>query len=145
MKVHLTLESFMGNVKTNLENSILDKSCFEYDGDTYRLRGYYFVYTLANGDREFAAVSKENSNSVSGSGVSGVIAPLQDIKWIDEQTLSTEERIQQEIESSNRRIEESKFKYEFLKSLPVGITRDKYEEMIIDRLMDDLDKMDFFS
>lgn len=124
------------SIKTDLENTILGRSNFEYKGNTYRLNGYKYVYYFKDGGRIFANVNKEDANAVNGSGVAGVIADLDKVTFIDRVTPWSEERLIEIERSFKNRIENDKELYKTLKNLPHGLTEKEYEDIVIDEATD---------
>lgn len=124
------------SINTDLENTTIGKSIFEYKGSTYRLTGYKYIYRFKGGDSKFASVNKQDANAVSGYGVCGVIADLDKVIFTNETTPWSYERLREVENSFKLRVETEKYLYEFLKSLPQGLTEDEYEDIVIDNATD---------
>ena len=132
--IKTTIREFLNeNVENNQQR--IWKNTFEYKGNSYRLSSWKYIYQFSDGSIEFATVNKEDANGVSGSGVAGVVAKLEDVKWLDRTTLFDDEFIKQKEASNKQRILDDKDRYELLKSLPKNISREEYDEIIINRAL----------
>ena len=119
---------------SDLENTKIGRSVFEYRGEEYRLGGYLYVYYTEDGHMHtYAAVDKSNANAVSGSGVGGCIAKLDDVTFLDRTTSWSDEMVESKEKSHKNRVEQDKDRYNFIKSMPVGLTKDEYEDIALDR------------
>lgn len=107
---------------------VINKTTFEHKGSTYRLTGFYFVYLTSNNKRYYAKVELKNANAISGVGVGGCIVPMNEVKFLS--------RISKHpAEKNGHRYRLETEKYEFLKSLPNGLT---------DKEVDDRQMEEFF-
>lgn len=139
------LRKFNEAVTTDmLKNTTPGRTCFRdtrekkslYSSNEYRLSGYLYVYDFSDGGRVFAAVPKELANAVSGSGVAGCICNLKDIEILERETPWTDERIESEVKSQQRRAESEKGKYELIKKIEdaygKGLTEAEYQDIAIE-------------
>ncbi len=114
-----------------LKDTIINKTTFQWVGhdSEFRLTGYYYIYNTSDGDRLFACVEKENANGVSGVGACGIILHTDDIKILS--------RVSVFKGTSNRQrmIESDKHRFEFLKSLPLGLTKKQVDDAIIENML----------
>lgn len=108
---------------------IINKTTFEHHGSTYRLTGFYFVYKTSDNERFFAKVKLEDANSISGVGVAGCIVPIEEVKFLRRISKYPAEKYK-----SVERIETEK--YEFLKSLPKGLTSNQLQDKQMDAIFD---------
>ena len=122
------------SVSSILDNTTLGKTKFEYNGEVCRLVSYLYVYQTIGGEIRYAAVNKEDANAVSGSG--GHIVYLKDVNFVEEQTPWSDDRIKEIMKSFNNRVKNDKKKYEYLKSLPLGLTEEEYDEYSINFAVD---------
>lgn len=124
------------NENVNIQEKRIWRNTFEYKGNSYRLQSWKYIYRFSDGSSEFATVNKEESNGVSGTGVAGVVVELDKIKWLDRTTPFDDDFIKKKELSNEQRILKEKDKYELLKSLSSNISRDEYDEIVINRAMD---------
>ena len=124
------------NENVNIQEKRIWKNTFEYKGNTYRLQSWKYIYRFSDGSSEFATVNKEEANGVSGTGVAGVVVELDKIKWLDRTTPFDDDFIKEKELSNEQRILKEKDKYELLKSLPMNISRKKYDNIVINKAME---------
>ena len=121
-------------------------SSFEYGSKnsvvkhSYRVTGFIYVYTTSDGERKFVNVRKRNANHVNGYGVCGVIVPFDQIKLSG---FSIKRR--RHFRKVNRKhinwlIKKDRDNYKFYKSLPKGLSNNELEDIILDKIMNDLIK-----
>lgn len=140
--IKTTLYEFLNeSVVSELENTTLGLTTFEYKGESYRLNSYLYVYRTTDGQVRYSAVNKKNANAVGGSGIRGCVVDLKDVKFLNRQTSLSDERIEQIELSHLRRVENDKKTYEYLKSLPLGLTEDEYDEYSINFAMDSINNI----
>lgn len=103
------------------------------NGHSFRLTGYYFMYRTSDGELLYAHVDKRQANSVSGYGVCGIIAPIGEVKFL--------KRLSKFGRGSGTRmqwIKNDRDKYKLLKSLKPGLTKAQVDEILLDKIMDDM-------
>lgn len=118
-----------------LKKLIIYKNVFEHNLTSYRLQSWKYIYRFSDGSCEFATVNKVSANGVSGYGISGIVIELNKIKWLKRTTSFGKEFIQQKKQSNKRRVLAEKEKYKFLKSLPKGLSRKEYDEILIEKII----------
>jgi hypothetical protein len=117
----------------NIQNTKIGITCFEYKGSSYRLSGYCFVYNFSDcNDRVIKSVDIENATHLMGSGVCGVVASIDEITILEETTNWGEEALkdalQSEIRCHERMVKQNERGYDFLKTLPLGLSSVEYAE-----------------
>jgi hypothetical protein len=110
------------------------RNTFEYKGQSYRLNSWKYIYTFSDGSCESVTVDIEDANGVSGYSVCGVVSKLEDIIWLDETTLFDDDFILQKEKANEKRIQFDKDRYLFLKTLPKNISRNEYQEIVLNKL-----------
>lgn len=132
-----TWEQFVnvnGNEKIN--HPRIWRNTFEYKGNSYRLSSWMYIYEFSDGSNTFVPVNKEDANGVSGIGVAGVIAKLEDIKWSERTTSFTDNFIKQKEMYYNQRVSNNKDRHELLKSLPKNLSREEFDDIVIELAFD---------
>ena len=125
------------STNTDLDNTKIGRSIFEYKGNNYRLTSYMYVYRNKDGHiYKYAFVNKEDANAVGGSGVGGGIFDLDKVKFLDRETTWDDDILKQEQQHVNRLIEEDEKKFEFIKSMPLGLTEEEYDEIALKKAVD---------
>lgn len=117
-----------------LKNTQINKTTFKWNDSVFRLTGYYFVYNTRDEKRIFACVNKKEANAVSGYGVCGVILPIEEVQFLSRQS-SFKNR------QSNRKnmISRDRWKYHFLKKLPMGLSERQVNNRIVKEIVDETD------
>lgn len=122
------------NLKT-IEDTTIGKTIFKYEDVTYRLTGYVYVYYFTDGEVIYANTSQSEANAITGYSVSGCIALLKDVIFLDRETNLHSEHIESFIENNKSQIEEDKDKYLLLKKLPPNLSYNEYTDLIIDDIL----------
>lgn len=115
-----------------LKNTKVNKTTFRWNGNEFRLTGYYFIYKTKDNKNIFACVNKNCANAVSGYGVCGIILPVEEIEFLP--------RISKFGHKPNRKpkIDKDRWKYHFLKSLPLGLTERQVNNRINKKILDEM-------
>ena len=113
------------------------RNTFEYKGNSYRLQSWKYIYRFSDGSVEFATVNKEDANGVAGTGVAGIVIKIDEIKWLVRTTPFDDDFIKRKEAANQQRILNERDRYELLKSLPPNISKDEYDEIIINRAFGD--------
>lgn len=117
-----------------LKNTQVNKTTFRWikHGGEFRLSGYYYVYNTKDGERIFACVNKNCANAVSGVGVCGIILMVEDVEFLP--------RISKYGHKENRKrmIDQDRWKYHFLKSLPLGLTKRQVDNRSMKKILDEM-------
>jgi hypothetical protein len=117
MKLMTIFEGIQDQQK--IKGTRIYRTTFEYRGSEYRLSSYLLVYTLTDGREIIANVDKEEANAVSGTGVSGVVAPISDIKILDRETSFGEDFVRDREAANKHRVdmESNQQKVKWIRSL----------------------------
>jgi len=109
-----------------------NKTTFRYDGRDYRLTGYYFTYETSDKQHLHARVNKLEANTISGYGIAGCIVPINDVKWLRRISKHHGES------SDTARILKDRDRYLLLRGLPKGLSSNTVDELITDRILEDM-------
>lgn len=115
-----------------LENVKIGSNVFSYKGHTYRLTGYIFTYEFKDSkEKKYLNVNKKDATHVSGYGIMGIIAPIEDVIFLDRTTNWSDDDIQYEINDHISMIEEDKNSFDFISKLQKGLTMDEFRKAVV--------------
>ncbi len=119
----------------NINDTRIGQTLFKYKDRRYRLVGYIFSYNFSDGSKKYASVNKEDANCIEGVGVAGTIAPLEDVEFLSKTTTWDEETLIGDEQTEKIHIEEDKRIFDFIKTLPIGLTQKEYRKIAMARTM----------
>jgi len=133
------------NNKINISilDTILHKNIFVYRDTKYRLTGYLFIYELSDGSKEFVCCDITIANGISGYGVAGVVAYINEIEFIEEITNWTNTDLRDKKNRFDARVNDDNYKYNFLRGLAPGLSRIEYDNLYIEHILSQLDNSHF--
>ena len=102
---------------------------------SYRVTGFYYVYTTSEGDNIYINVPKWKATHVGGDGVASIIVPFNEIQL-------TKFKIRKrwflyKIYRNERKwlIKKDREKYKLYKSLPKGLSNKELQDMAINKII----------
>lgn len=104
---------------------------------SYRVTGYYYCYTFADGDRKFVRCPKLFANMIGGYGVCGCYIPFHKVDSIGF-SFRRKFFFMESLRTNKHKIARDKDSFDFLRSVPKGLTLKEYEDYALKSILDNL-------
>ena len=104
---------------------------------SYRVTGYYYCYTFADGGRKFVRCPKFFANMIGGYGVAGCYIPFHEVDGLGF-SFKRWYFFREALRTNRERIESDRDSFNFLRETPKGLTKKKYEDYAFESIWSDL-------
>lgn len=104
---------------------------------SYRVTGYYYCYTFADGNRKFVRCPKLFANMIGGYGVAGCYIPFHDVDGL-KFSFKRWFFFREALRTNKHRIKKDSDSFKFLKSVPKGLTEKEYEDYALESILSNL-------
>jgi len=104
---------------------------------SYRVTGYYYCYTFADGNRKFVRCPKFFANMIGGYGVAGCYIPFHEVDGLGF-SFKRWHFFREALRTNRKRIENDSDSFKFLRSVPKGLTAKEYEDYALESILSNL-------